>query len=509
MSFTARLCIAFAALVAGFGVVVSLVGAQLLAHQRQETLQRLSQGLARHIVAQWPALSQPLDAASRPRLDEVLDMLMIVNPAIEVYLLDTSGRIRLYLGDARQLRQERVELAPLREFLRGGALPILGTDPKSAEGSGVFSVAPLNRAANGNGGYLYIVLQGKASSQIAGRVSLSHIWLGALSMLAAALVATLTLGLLTFTQLTRPLRELARAMRGYRPGKELAEAEASGDEVGVMAAAFADLTARIEGHLDEVRENQAAHREVVANLAHDLRTPLTALHGHLEALQRELPNSTTACRHLQVALTQSDKVRRLSQQLFELASLQASRHAPQVERFRLDELVSDAVQKFDFLPGGASVSMSGPSPGPVVIEGDLQLIERAIVNLIDNARRHAPGRVQVDLQVAGPFASIRIEDEGPGLPAELRQRLEAGQDLRDPPLRRAGGGFGGLGLAIVQRIAQLHGGLLRVHDVEGGGSAVCLLLPLAPGGGPSPAAPGSASMPAVRCDNSHPEARTA
>ncbi len=492
MSFTARLCFAFAALLSGFGVAVSLVGAQLLAHQRQETLQRLSQGLARHIVAQWPALSQPLDASSRPRLDEVLDMLMIVNPAIEVYLLDANGRIRLYLGDASKLRQDRVDLAPVREFLGGGTLPIRGTDPKSLDKTGVFSVAPLNRAASSVEGYLYVVLQGQASSQIAGRVSLSHFWLGALSMLGATLATTLALGLLTFTQLTRPLRELARAMRGYRAGagREHAVSEASGDEVEAMADAFADLTARIEGHMEQAQRSQSAHREVVVNLAHDLRTPLTALHGHLEALQRELPASPTASRHLQVALAQSDKVRRLSQQLFELASLQASQHVPQVERFRLDELVSDAVQKFDFMPGGPSVSVLGTSPGPIVIEGDLQLIERAIANLIDNARRHAPGRVQVGMQVVdGPFVSIRVEDQGPGLPAELRQRLDADQDLRDPPLRRAGGGFGGLGLAIVQRIAQLHGGLLRARDVEGGGNAVCLLLPLAPSEDPSLVAP--------------------
>jgi signal transduction histidine kinase len=209
---------------------------------------------------------------------------------------------------------------------------------------------------------------------------------------------------------------------------------------------------------------QLIHREVIANVAHDLRTPLTALHGHLEALaHREPPlEGEDRQRHLATALAQSDKVRRLSQQLFELASLQASGHVLQLERFRLDELVTDAVQKVELSAPQGSVMLEGSPPGRIELDGDLQLIERALTNLIDNAVRHAPGPepVRVRLQRDEARASVLIEDRGPRASRRAVGTARCRPPRARPALRRPGGGFGGLGLAIAQRIAWLHGGTL-------------------------------------------------
>ena len=122
------------------------------------------------------------------------------------------------------------------------------------------------------------------------------------------------------------------------------------------------------------------------------------------------------------------------------------------------------------------------------MHGDLQLIERALTNLIDNALRHAPGvaPVRVSLQRAGGEARIWVEDSGPGLPADLSQRLSNGLSVRETPVRRAAtaqtggmcGGIGGLGLAIAQRVAQLHGGSLLPLPAPAGGTRLCLALPL-------------------------------
>lgn len=480
MSFTTRLSLALVALLCGFGALVAAVGARVLETQGQETLQRLSHGLAHHIVEHWPSFSQPAEVATPGRLDSVLGMLMVVNPAIEVYVLDAQGGIRAYLGDPKAVKQQRVDLAAVHAFLAGAPLPLMGTDPKTDRATGIFSVARLAAQPGQEPGYLYVMLQGQASQQIAGRVGHQHLWRGAMQMLAVALLATLALGLLTLTQLTRPLRSLAGRMRRYRTVEGQAPPPTRGDEVATMGAAFDQLTARIEAQIEEQSRTQAMHHEVVVNVAHDLRTPLTALHGHLEALQREIAPAVapTADSHLRVALAQSDKVRRLSQQLFELASLQSSAQIAQVERFRLDELVSDAVQKFAFAPGTPPVALVGEPPGPLELEGDLQLVDRALTNLIDNALRHAPGRVQVHLETGAHAVHIVVEDEGPGLPPELRQRLDAGQSLREPPIRRPGGGFGGLGLAIAQRIAQLHGGSLSTRATHHGGTVMCLALPL-------------------------------
>jgi len=220
----------------------------------------------------------------------------------------------------------------------------------------------------------------------------------------------------------------------------------------------------------------------MASVAHDLRTPLTALHGHLEVLASEgAPEPGRRGAVLLAALAQSRKVSRLSQQLFELAALQSTEQVLHRERFSLDDLVTDAVQKFELSDTPALVTLHGVPPGRLELDGDLQLIERALTNLIDNAVRHAPGNqaVRVSLRREGVQAEIVIEDEGPGLPEELHQRLDLGLSLRDPPIKRSSGGIGGLGLAIAQRVAVLHGGSLRPLPAPRGGTRLCLALPLA------------------------------
>jgi signal transduction histidine kinase len=341
------------------------------------------------------------------------------------------------------------------------------------------------------------VLDGGARAQVAGQLSPGRSWRSAGWVAATALLATLALGAFALRRLTLPLHRLAAHMRHYGHRAQAAGAAVVvdkaagvttplGDEVRVIEQAFADMTQRIEAQNQREHQQASAHREMMASVAHDLRTPLTALHGHLEALADTAPQSAQRQqRALAAALSQSNKVRRLSQQLFELAALQSSAQVLQRERFSLDELVNDAVQKFELTTEPPRVTLAGAAPGRMELDGDLQLIERALSNLIDNAMRHAPGSepVRVSLRREGSQAQIWIEDSGPGLPSDLLQRLHSGQSVRDPPPRRAttqtNGGIGGLGLAIAQRVAQLHGGSLRPLPALGGGTRLCLALPMA------------------------------
>ena len=491
-SLSRRIAVAFALLLLVFTTMVGILWRYAAIEQEQETLQRLSYGLARHIIEHWPQVVRPAgDSTERAERDELLNMLMVVNPGIEVYILDAEGRVTAYLGDPKSVLTPQIDLAPVRAFLAGAPLPLRGTDPKVPSSQKIFSAGmfPPRPDDTKPPGYLYVVLEGEARAQVAGSVGLERVWRLALLVAAIALVITLVVGALVFSELTLPLRRLAQRMQGFSVTGEIGgmpsspnDAVHAADEIAAISASFDAMASRIEGQIREQAEQQAAHREVIANVAHDLRTPLTALHGHLETLSRPdaLLNENKPKRHIDAALAQSDKVRRLSQQLFELATLQSTDHVLQRERFRLDELVTDAVQKFALAAPRPSVALEGPEPGSIELEGDLQLIERALTNLIDNALRHAPGvePVRVRLQRSGDTATVLVEDSGPGLPEELVRRLDAGRPVRDPPLQRPGGGFGGLGLAIAQRIALLHGGSLRTLPSTGGGTRLCMALPL-------------------------------
>ena len=492
-SFTTRLTLVVAMLLFAYGALVALLGRHVASEHEQESLQRLSHGLARHIVEHWPEITLPdRDRADRAARESLLSMLMVVNPGIQAYVLDPDGKVMDYLGEPGMVRQEQVDLQAVRAFLAGASLPLRGTDPMGSPTPRIFSAAMFAPRAGDvrPPGYLYIVLDGQARSAIAGQLSLRRVWQGAAALALVGLFVIVVLEVFVLRRLTRPLHELAGRIRAYRLKAAHEEgsadgraprAQAGGDEVRAISAAFDAMTHRIEGQTARELEQASAHREMMAGVAHDLRTPLTALHGHLEALAGNgLVQPQARDRVLATALAQSDKVRRLSQQLFELAALQSVNQVLHRERFRLDELVVDAVQKFELADRPAPVTLDGASPGRLELDGDLQLIERALTNLIDNAIQHAPGAapVRVSVRQDGAQVKILIEDAGPGLPAELARRLEQGQSLRDPPLKRISGGVGGLGLAIAQRVAMLHGGTLRALPAPAGGTRLCLALPL-------------------------------
>ncbi len=497
-SFTTRLTLALALLLLAFGAIVSALGRHVATQHEHEALQRLSHGLARHIVEHWPEITvADRDQADQAARQALLAMLMVVNPGVEVYVLDADGRVAAYLGEPGMVRNQQVDLGPVRRFLDGRALPLHGTDPMGSNTPRLFSAAMFAPRPGDTRppGYLYVVLDGTARERVARQLSDRRVWQGAALAVAAGMFATLAIGLFTFHRMSLPLHRLALRMRNYSrlsdPGTGTTAphaaagtpgARAKGDEIQAIATAFAAMTERIETQAARERQQAHSHRETMASVAHDLRTPLTALHGHLEALAASsLLPPTSHDRVLAAALAQSDKVRRLSQQLFELAALQSSDQVLLRERFNLDELVTDAVQKFDLTESQPPVRLDGAPPGRLELVGDLQLVERALTNLIDNALRHARSAVpvRVSLRREGMHAEIVVEDAGPGLPTDLLQRLTLGQSLRDPPLKRSSGGIGGLGLAIAQRVAVLHGGSLRPLPAPDGGTRLCLALPLA------------------------------
>jgi signal transduction histidine kinase len=486
-----RLVLLLATLLLGWGVLVGLLAWRVAAEQEHEALQRLSHGLAQHITEHWPELGGG-NADDEQARKELLRMLMTVNPGIQVYVLDPLGRVQNYIGEPGMVRQQQVDLGSLRAFLDGAALPLYGTDPMGSGRARLFSAAMFPRSVAGSAGYLYVVLDGPARYDVLARLSAERIWRTAQWIALSGLAVALLLGVMSVRLLTRPLQRLAQRMAGFQlpdlagaarqdPSAHGPSSGAEADEVAVLSHSFEQMSQRLAAQQAQQQVQAVAHREVIAHVAHDLRTPLTALHGHLEALQAGVASPERVARHLDTALAQSDKLRRLTQQLFELATLQSLDQAPQRERFRLDELVADAVQKFELLAGPPRVGLAGAEPGAVEVLGDLHLIERALTNLIDNALRHTTGedRVRVSVRRCDQEVAVLVQDNGPGLPEELRRRLDSGVSVRDPAVRRpAGGGMGGLGLAIAQRIAVLHGGRLHTLPAPQGGTTLRLALPL-------------------------------
>ena len=148
-------------------------------------------------------------------LEHIFHVLMVINPSIEVYLLDPAGEILSYSAPKGIVVRDRVELTPVHEFLEAGSrLPVLGDDPRDPEGSKVFSAAPIGSPADPDG-YLYVVLAGQQWDSAVAMLQGSYMLRLGAAAVATGLLVALLIGLLTFAWITRRARRLEQAMSRF------------------------------------------------------------------------------------------------------------------------------------------------------------------------------------------------------------------------------------------------------------------------------------------------------
>jgi len=483
-SLYSRIALVFAALTLLFGGLCGGLDLVAAKNHQQEIVQRLSRGLAGHIASHWPlAKDEGFDGKA---LSELFHMLMIVNPSIELYLLDAKGHILAYDAPPGRVRLNEVDLAPVTAFLEGGALPLKGDNPRRPGRREVFSATAVQRDGQ-TAGYLYIVLAGDEYQRLAedvwqGQVFQSVIWTG-----AGALFLTLVAGLGLFSLVTRRLNALTHTIAafddtGFAGGLKLDRAiQDSPDEIGQLASTFLRMAERIAAQVQQIKSQDELRREMVANVSHDLRTPLTSMQGYLETMLRKSDQLSPSeqKRYLEVAVRQSQKVAHMAQELFELAKLECEEVQPSIERFSLQDLVQDVVQKFELAAAHKKVHISTQFLHTIpLVYADIAMIERVFANLIDNALRHTPEGGQIELALsreAGDRVLVTVEDSGTGIASEhLPGLFERDSPLRAAPRKHSGGG---LGLLITKRILELHGSTIKAFSAQGLGARFTFSLP--------------------------------
>jgi len=483
-SLYSRIACVFALVLIVFGAALGWLAYAAAKYHQHDVMQQLSRDLAQRIVSRESLMAD--EGIDREAVKALFDMTVAVNPSIEVYLLDRDGRILAHSPSEGTLALQRVSLAPIHDFLARRALPIVGDSPRNVARQEVFSVAPIVQDGR-TAGYLYIVLLGDMYRQMAEDARRDYVLSTALWIGAAALGLALIAGLAAFARITRPLNRLTRSVQALEngtlsgPASPPSEANVATDEIGRLSRAFELMAKRLAAQMMELKRQDDLRRDLVANVSHDLRTPLTSMQTYLETLQRmgeSLPPGERQ-QHLDVAVRQSHRVAKLAQQLFELARLECEETLPQPEVFSISELTQDIAQKFALAAAEKGVRLvTAAAPDGLFVRGDIGMIERVITNLVDNAIRHTPAGGEVRLEAAHDEKKIevRVADTGVGIAAEYLPALFR----RDSPLRQVPHrASGGLGLLIADRILALHGAKMAVASEPGRGTMFSFALPAA------------------------------
>ncbi|GAA3881521.1 ATP-binding protein [Saccharothrix violaceirubra] len=277
-------------------------------------------------------------------------------------------------------------------------------------------------------------------------------WLPTRTTLAAMVVGLVTSQFLAHG-MTRPLREMTAAARAMRRGDYSRRVRAtSRDEVGELAGAFNQMAADLSA-ADRQR------RELIANVSHELKTPITALQNVLENIIDGVSQPDT----LRTALAQTERLGRLVTELLDLSRIDAGAHPLDLAEFDVEEFLAAVVAEASVSAQRARFTVSVSPPGATAV-GDRARLHQVVANLLDNADRHSPpgGEVRVRASV-GTELVLEVSDDGPGIAPEDRERVFE----RFTRGGRAAGGGTGLGLNIARWVVDLHGGTIRVVDAPG------------------------------------------
>jgi signal transduction histidine kinase len=323
----------------------------------------------------------------------------------------------------------------------------------------------------------FSTMMGAAEQGFLDRVNRA-VWLAGL----AGAVAALLLGFIVFRGVTSPLGRLTRAAHAVSAGDLSQRVQIhTGDEIAELGAAFNSMAANLE-------RGEQLRRQMTADIAHELRTPLSVIQGNLEAILDGV--YTPDAEHIQPALDQAQLLTRLVEDLRTLALAEAGQLSLNAQPTEAKELARRVVASFEAQANAKHVMLKLKAPAsPLYVRADGQRIAQVLTNLLGNALRYTPegGQVQVHLQAQDHAMQRRavvlsVHDTGQGIAPEdlphvfdrfYRADKSRARESRDPQ----GASGSGLGLAIARSIVEAHGGSIWAKSQPGQGTTVAFTLP--------------------------------
>ena len=307
-----------------------------------------------------------------------------------------------------------------------------------------------------------------------------------IGLAVAAVLSSVLAAALIFRAWSRRLRALTEAVDRFREGGfaeplRLTSFNANGDDIDQLGIAVQEMSERIAQQLQLLAHTEVSRRELLANVSHDLRTPLASMQGYLETLLLKhgtIPSEEERG-YLEVAAKHSERLGQLIRDLFQLTKLEAREVKPQCEEFSMPELIQDVVQKFTLTAEKRGVRLETQvSQQHVHVYADIGMIESVLENLLENAIRHTPagGVIRLDVSPAPGRLTIRVADSGRGIPDdELKNIFDRYYHVDRGEMSDIG--RTGLGLAITRHIVELHGGTIIVASALGEGTTFSFDLP--------------------------------
>ena len=408
--------------------------------------------------------------------------VMIINPSLEVYLLDIDGKILSFYASEKRIILAKIDTRPIWRFInKNGNLFVTGDDPRHPESQKVFSAAPIKN----NGiivGFIYVVLASEEYENASNYLRSDYLLQIGTKTMVLSLIFAFTIGLIIIRLITKNLQKVIEVMQKFKQGDINAriKIQSTGD-IKELSGLFNEMADILTRNIEKVNEVEVLRRELVANISHDLRTPISIIHGYVETLliKDKTLSQAEIRRYLNIIYKSIDKLEILVNELFELSKLEANQVQPNKEPFFISELVSDITNKYQLIANNKSITLNTKlSKEQSPVYGDVSLIERVMQNLIDNALKFTPngGRILIQTNKAKSGIEVCVSDSGIGIPKQEKE-LVFGRYYKGHGFKKFQKNTG-LGLAIAKKILDLHDSSLVLQSEENQGTSFAFELPL-------------------------------
>lgn len=444
----------------------------------QETTQRLNAHVAKEMLAEVnPFVNGEINAEA---VGKIMHSMMAVNPSLEVYLLDPQGNILKYVVLDKKVRLSSIDLQPLRKFINtNGEAFVMGDDPRNPGQKTIFSATEVYEGGKLRG-YVYMVLASEKYETISQSLFGSYFLRIGTQAFIITLVAAFVIGLLLIALLTRNLQKVIRGVRQFEKGDYETRIPIKGNgELADLSRTFNHMADTILRNIDNLKEVDKLRRELVANVSHDLRSPLSVIHGYIETMiiRDEKLTKDERSKYLDIILKSSEKLNKLVADLFELSKLEARQIEVQREKFNINELLQDTAIQYKLLADRKGVKINTELEKEGMAKADIALIQRVIQNLLDNAIKYSYQNSEVQIRSRNERGKIRISivNKGEVIPEEDLPHIFD----RYYKQGHEGAESSGLGLAIVKKIMDIHQSSIEVENSGKDETTFTFMLPAA------------------------------
>jgi len=443
-------------LIGTLSLLFSIVTYIATTHFYQASTQLLNKDVAAHIAK----FSSPFvdGGINKQKADSVFYNSMVISPTIEVYFLDTSGKVIYYHALDSAIKLWHIPLANIQKHIQSGNKDyIKNRDPKDPSTPKIFSAAEVLKGSK-RIGYIYVILGSLEYRHVTELLFRNHVGGLAIKIISIIIAASVILSLLYITGLQQRFNRIIAVLDKFKQGDlNIRFSNSVKDEMFPITDSFNKMASMLAYNINRLKESEKERKDFIANISHDLRTPLSIARGYTETLliNQNLPFTREQQEYLELVLNKIGHVEKLVLQLFELSKMESVNFKPVKEPFIFSEILNEIVNASKIQVQQKNILLKcACCQDTALIYADISMMERVIQNLLENAIKYTSvnGNIFISLEHETEQLVVRIENTGKPLSKELLLWINNnGEESVNNRPKSAG-----LGLAIVKKILNLH-----------------------------------------------------